>query len=157
MTNGQKRLLLFILNKQTGGKMNRSLVFKRAALALGAVVLACLPLGDRKTNLHCGRQTRMRNLFLGIAFLCAVLLGTGRLAPVQAQVLKAQILGAVTDTSGAVVPSAAVTLTEIRTNAVRTALTTESGLYVVPNLDPGIYEEKVELEGFNVAVRGDHN
>ena len=94
---------------------------------------------------------------LRLACLCAALLLAGLLTEVRAQVLKGQILGTVTDTSGAVVPAAAVTLTETNTNSVRTSQSNESGLYVFPNLDPGAYEVKVEMDGFNAAVRGGIN
>src|SRR5690349_10765176 len=64
--------------------------------------------------------------------------GIGRLAAVvltacftaqhaHAQVLKAQILGTATDQTGAVVPGAKITITEINTNFTRTTLTNESG------------------------------
>ncbi|MEX2303788.1 MAG: carboxypeptidase regulatory-like domain-containing protein [Bryobacterales bacterium] len=99
----------------------------------------------------------MRTFLFRVVLLCVILLTAGMPTEVRAQVLKGQILGTVTDTSGAVVPAAAVTLTETRTNSVRTSQTNESGLYVFPNLDPGTYEVKVEMEGFNVAVRGDIN
>lgn len=84
-----------------------------------------------------------------------VLLAAATAPQAAAQVLKGQILGTVSDTSGGVVPAALVTLTETNTNFPRTAQTNASGLYVFPNLDPGMYEVRVELEGFNVAVRSD--
>ena len=95
----------------------------------------------------------MSNKLVCIAGLCVSLCLAGSLTKVRAQVLKGQILGTVTDTSGAVVPAAAVTLTETNTNLGRNGQTNESGLYVFPNLDPGSYAVRVELEGFNVAER----
>ncbi len=88
----------------------------------------------------------------------AALLALASFTPqLRAQVLKGQILGTVTDTSGAVVPAAAVTLTETNQNVSRSGQSNASGLYVFPNLDPGIYQVQVELEGFNIAVRSDIN
>ena len=88
------------------------------------------------------------------AVLAAVLLLAASPERVHAQVLKGQILGTVTDTTEAVIPGAQVKLTETQTNFVREGSTNASGLYVFPNLDPGIYEVSVQLEGFNTAVRG---
>ena len=92
---------------------------------------------------------QLLNLFV----LIAALVLSGSSSQVQAQVLKGQILGTVMDTSGAIIPAAKVTLTETKTNVVRSGQSNESGLYVFPNLDPGTYAVKVELEGFNIAVR----
>ena len=61
------------------------------------------------------------------------------LQQLDAQVLKAQVLGTVSDQSGAVVPGARVVLTETNTNLSRSRQSNESGLYVFPNLDPGTY------------------
>ena len=41
------------------------------------------------------------------------------------------VTGRVTDTSGAVIPGASITLTNINTNAVRNGVTTEAGAYNV--------------------------
>lgn len=48
-----------------------------------------------------------------------------------------------------------MTVTETNQNIARTGETNESGLYVFTNLDPGVYEVRVELEGFSAAVRSD--
>ncbi|HYZ85810.1 MAG TPA: TonB-dependent receptor [Bryobacteraceae bacterium] len=72
----------------------------------------------------------------------------------KAQVLKAQILGSVNDSSGALVPNAKVALLDV-TKGVRTETeTNDSGSYVFINLDPGVYEVSVEHQGFSRAVRG---
>ena len=49
---------------------------------------------------------------LFVVLLCGLALVT----PAAAQVLKGQILGAITDQSGAVVPGVKITITETRTN-----------------------------------------
>ena len=51
---------------------------------------------------------------------------------VYSQAVNATLLGTVTDSSGASVPNANVTLTETNTNISRTALTNESGNYSLP-------------------------
>ncbi|MEO6802762.1 MAG: carboxypeptidase-like regulatory domain-containing protein [Granulicella sp.] len=49
----------------------------------------------------------------------------------KAQVVTADILGTVTDAGGAVVPNAAVTVTNLGTNEVRTANSSESGDFTI--------------------------
>ena len=67
-----------------------------------------------------------------------------------AQATTADIVGRVTDSSGAVLPGATVTITNEGTGDVRTATTTESGDYVFNLLPIGTYALKVELQGFGV-------
>jgi hypothetical protein len=69
------------------------------------------------------------------------------------QAVKGSLLGTVTDTSGAVVPDANVTVTETTTNIARSAPTNATGNYSFPNLDPGVYRVRVEREGFRASVR----
>src|SRR5215472_17126807 len=64
------------------------------------------------------------------------------------QTVNATLLGNVTDSSGAVVPDAKVTITEVNTGVIRTGQTNESGNYSFTNLAPGIYTVVVEAEGF---------
>lgn len=71
----------------------------------------------------------------------------------RAQVLKAQILGAVTDQSGAVVPGAKVKIIDALTNFVREGETNEAGNFFFVNLDPGEFRVEIEKTGFNKAVR----
>jgi hypothetical protein len=64
-----------------------------------------------------------------------------------------EITGDVTDPSGAAVPNAAVTVTNMATNLTRQTTTNSSGLYVFPDLVPGTYEVKVVVSGFDTSVR----
>ena len=63
------------------------------------------------------------------------------------------ITGEVTDASGAVVPGAMVTIRNVGTNALRKVATNAEGLYSVPSLQPGVYDVRVEKEGFRAAAR----
>src|SRR3954463_6978987 len=63
-----------------------------------------------------------------------------------------QITGVVTDTSGGILPGASVTVTNTQTNAARTVQTNSTGSYVFPTLLPGIYNIKVELQGFQTKL-----
>src|SRR6266566_2624085 len=79
---------------------------------------------------------------------CLVLLGV---IPAMAQTF-GEVTGRVTDPSGAVIPGAAVTLTNVNTNVVRNVVTTEAGAYTIPSVAPGFYRLRTELPGFKAAV-----
>jgi hypothetical protein len=64
-----------------------------------------------------------------------------------------QITGQVTDSSGAVLVGTTVTVTNTQTGAERTTQANNAGSYVFPNLLPGIYNVKVDLQGFQSRVR----
>lgn len=87
--------------------------------------------------------------------ILASALTAGLLSPVtaNAQVLKAQILGTITDSTGAVIQAVKVTITETRTNLQRSAETNEAGNFFFVNLDPGDYKVEAEKEGFNKSLR----
>ena len=50
-----------------------------------------------------------------------------------------QVTGIVTDTTGGVLPGATVSVTNTQTAAVATQPANSAGVYVFPNLIPGIY------------------
>ena len=58
------------------------------------------------------------------------------------------VVGVVTDSSGAVVPGATVTLTDTSTGASRNTTTNEAGRYVIVNVAPGIYGLSFTKKGF---------
>ena len=58
-----------------------------------------------------------------------------------------------TDPSGGVVVNAAVTVTNPQTNFTRTENSNAAGVYNFPNLQPGIYNVRVEMQGFQSEVR----
>jgi len=65
-----------------------------------------------------------------------------------AQTYQGRIVGSVTDSSGAVVSGAKVTITNIGTNVARSLTTNEAGEYSAPSLEPGKYAITVEAAGF---------
>jgi Carboxypeptidase regulatory-like domain len=86
-----------------------------------------------------------RNLWtLGAGMIGALLLAN----PVRAQVATGTILGNVTDTSGAAVPGATITATNLDTQFSRTTTSDESGQYSVLLLPLGNYKVDVTLDGF---------
>ena len=73
----------------------------------------------------------------------------------SAQIDRGAITGRVTDTSGAAVPKATVTVTNKATGVSVTTPVNDSGDYQVLALNPGNYSVKVNADGFNTAVRDD--
>lgn len=63
------------------------------------------------------------------------------------------IYGNVQDSSGAVVPAAEITVTNTRTGAIRTAVSTQSGDYVVSQLALGVYSVRVQAQGFKTYLQ----
>ena len=70
-----------------------------------------------------------------------------------AQVLYGGIVGQVSDTSGASVPRATVTITNIDTGLMRTTVTNDAGAYSFTNVQAGRYDVKITLQGFREFVK----
>lgn len=87
----------------------------------------------------------------GIAMLWCLLFTGGA----AAQLTRGTISGIVRDASEAVVPGAAVTITNVDTNAVRAETTDARGFFTVGALEPGRYRARVELAGFSPAEQTD--
>jgi hypothetical protein len=65
----------------------------------------------------------------------------------------AQISGVVRDQSGAVLPGVEVTATQTDTGITRSAVTNETGSYILPNLALGPYRLEAALPGFRTFVQ----
>lgn len=83
--------------------------------------------------------------------LLVILLGS--LASLQAQVITATLSGTVTDTSGSVVPNAAITVRNTGTGLSRQTSSGADGQYVVPFLPVGRYSLRVEHPGFKAFTQ----
>ncbi len=89
------------------------------------------------------KHVRLHHLFV----LCLALVALSFTAKAQ----DATIVGTITDPSGAAVPNVKVSATSIETGLVSTAVTGDSGAYVMPELKIGHYDVKAEASGFKVA------
>ncbi len=101
-----------------------------------------------------GRSAPGRNwtyAALAIAAMLLMWLGAG-VASLHAQVGTGDILGTVTDSSGAVVVGAKVTVKNQGTAALRTAITNEKGEYTFSTLPNGTYALTVEMKGFKTYI-----
>jgi len=74
-------------------------------------------------------------------------------AQARGQVAGATLSGTVRDSSGAVIPSAQVSVTATDTRVTRQVTTDSSGFYSAPNLLPGNYEVSVTAPGFSRELR----
>ena len=69
------------------------------------------------------------------------------------QTVSIEILGLVTDATGAIVPGATVTARRVATGDVRTTISNETGNYTFPLLEVGEYEVSCSAAGFKTEVR----
>ncbi|PYR77651.1 MAG: hypothetical protein DMF87_15720, partial [Acidobacteria bacterium] len=84
------------------------------------------------------------------AFILLLLIPT--LAAAQAG-STAQIAGTVKDDTGGVLPGVTITVTQTATSFTRTAVSDETGGYVLPNLPVGPYRLEATLQGFRSYVQ----
>ena len=123
-------------------------------------------LDPSRAGCYCGAKKHLaQNLFsalfqlevgmkrIGIfmsAGLLAFALGS---AMAWGQATTAQITGTVTDQSGAVLPGVEITVTQTATGAKRTAVSNETGNYVLASLPVGPYMLEAGLPGFKTYVQ----
>lgn len=86
------------------------------------------------------KQAVLRLTF-GFAAVCMALMAFG-------QAITSSISGTVTDSSGATVPSAAVTISDASQGVTRHVTTNSAGSYLVPGLPAGTYDLTVAVAGF---------
>src|SRR5947199_2691820 len=89
-------------------------------------------------------------LRLAVAF---ALVSAGLFA--QSSTGTATMTGAVTDSTGSVVPQAKVTVTNKGAGFVFNSITTSEGTWYIPNLNPGTYQLRIEAPGFKSYVQDD--
>jgi hypothetical protein len=87
-----------------------------------------------------------------LAIFTAALLFAVTCSDIWAQAT-AQISGTVKDQSGAVLPGVEITVTQTETGTSRTALTNETGSYILSNLPIGPYRLEAALPGFRTYVQ----
>ena len=104
-----------------------------------------------------GREPRMRGLQMNrgnLAYVSAavfVLFIFTSITPIGAQTNAATLSGKITDTSGAAIANAQVSIKNVATGQVSAAQTDETGAYSIANLAPGDYEVSISAGGFNTA------
>src|SRR5438445_661934 len=79
-------------------------------------------------------------------------------ASLHAQAANAgSVAGIVTDSSGAVIAGATITLTDKQTSSPRTEVSNDAGRYLFPNVPPGTYVISANKTGFRVQKITDLN
>ncbi len=88
----------------------------------------------------------MRNCWTRYVALLALglFLVTGQIGQTET----GQITGTIQDQSGAVVPNASITAVNAATGALRSTTTNSTGLFVLPNLTPGVWDVNISAAGF---------
>src|ERR1700724_3240545 len=94
------------------------------------------------------RSLAVARFFAVAALLMAIALSI----PANAQTFRGTILGTVTDSSGAAVSGATVTVKNTGTGLLRTVSTGDDGSFSVPELPIGTYSVTVEKSGFKTGV-----
>jgi hypothetical protein len=93
-------------------------------------------------------RSQRSTVLWAVPLVVAALTFTSAATRLDAQVLYGSLVGTVTDQSGAVVPGAQVSATQIQTGQVRQDTTDQSGRYSIVNLLPGTYNVSVDAKGF---------
>jgi len=99
-----------------------------------------------------GVARRIASLCFVLGAFLAVVTLPWRAPVVRAQSFRGIILGTVTDSSGAAVSGANVTIKNLDTGLTRTVSTSGDGSYSAPELPIGKYSVTVENSGFKTAV-----
>src|SRR5687768_11425448 len=90
------------------------------------------------------RQSRVFFLFALVLLVVSI--------PVVAQTFRGSIQGTVTDSTGAVIEGAQVTVKNLDTGLERRVTTDQTGFFVVRELPIGNYQVAVEKQGFQRSV-----
>jgi hypothetical protein len=73
--------------------------------------------------------------------------------PTFAQVQTGEILGTVTDPTGAAVPGTTITVTDTGTEITRVIKTDDQGRYLAPDLNIGNYQVQATMQGFSTQAQ----
>lgn len=93
-------------------------------------------------------RRQVRNLLLGVPFLCGLLVTSVAVA----QVGTGSIQGTVSDSSGAIIAGASVTVRNTQTGVVTTITPNAQGRYVAPDLLVGTYDVQAQMTGFQKQI-----
>jgi hypothetical protein len=94
----------------------------------------------------------MRKRVLNLLCILALIAAQNAAVFAQADVSTATLKGTITDPAGAVVVGASVTAKSVERGTTRIAQTNSEGVYQIPSLQPGIYQLRIEAQGFETSV-----
>jgi uncharacterized surface anchored protein len=101
---------------------------------------------DERPDTAC--RAGMSSRVVAALMLLAALLFLLAFPPACAQGITGSMTGTVTDSSGAVIVGAMVTVREVDTNLTRTTKTSAAGTFTITQLPPGHYSVKFDNPGF---------
>src|SRR5205823_1165299 len=93
------------------------------------------------------RRNAMRTCVARVVMMVVLCCGVA-VPPLAAQSVYGSLVGNVTDSTGAALPGATVTATQVETNLKREVVTGNTGSYSIPNIPSGTYQVGVTLAGF---------
>src|SRR5579862_5956055 len=109
---------------------------------------------SRKHFFYAMFRHESRRVRYAASLVCLALIAClGSVHSAFAQAVYGSIAGTVYDSSGAGVPKATVTITDLQKNINYSAVTNESGNYSQAHLIIGRYRVRVELAGFKTAIQ----
>lgn len=85
----------------------------------------------------------------GLSLLLAIAISSAAVG----QIVGASVSGVVHDQTGAALPGAEVTITDVETGAKRTTVSDDSGRYAVPSISVGLYQIRAAKLGFQSQVK----
>jgi hypothetical protein len=95
----------------------------------------------------------LRNRFAILALFFILLADVA--TPLFGQTVTGSIYGTVSDATGAAIPQAKVTVTNVDTNLSQSTNTNASGTFIFPVLDPGNYKVSTSVVGFESVTQND--
>ena len=102
--------------------------------------------------MHQQRNTAslFRSVLLGLAVLAVTAMIT---QPIYGQATTATLQGNITDSSGAAIPDAKVSVKNTGTGASQEGSSNAQGRYLLLNLNVGVYDVEVSKAGFQTTIR----
>ncbi|HEX5483365.1 MAG TPA: carboxypeptidase-like regulatory domain-containing protein, partial [Terriglobia bacterium] len=96
-----------------------------------------------------GKRRVRLSVWVVVVLIMGIFIGAGQMF---GQGATAAINGSITDSSGAVIPGAKVTLRSAASGMQRAALANSSGQYAFPDVIPGRYTLTVSMQGFKTVT-----
>jgi hypothetical protein len=104
-----------------------------------------------KSRQNYKKRSRRWRALSSLALMLALLAQTSIMALAQTET--GTLTGTVKDPQGAVVAGANIVVKSVDTGTERRSVTTDNGTYTVSNLQPGIYDVRVEAQGFGARTQ----
>jgi hypothetical protein len=103
----------------------------------------------RRKRMKSSKNIKAFHVFIGCLMVACLLLNVR----VFSQTTQATLAGTVTDENGVALPGAEVSIKNLETGYALGSLTRSDGSFIISGIQPGVYEIKVSLSGFEVQVR----